>query len=115
MRVNGPYLKVEGGIVVVVDVEEEERTRLPQTKADQIKVGMTDGGLVVMAGDIEIFLAEDMLDYVSQNRNITVYPYMPGQAMLEPALSVELSVETMAEAKGAYGYWKMSRRDAGVN
>ena len=75
-----------------------------------ILVSVSDYGLEVIIGDITVPVPEFIMDFLAENRTITVYVADPSQYMWEPEFAVELSKDCVVEARGAYKHLRKARR-----
>lgn len=77
-----------------------------------VVISAAEYGLEVLIGDIVIPVPEFMIDFLAENRTVTIYLADPSRYMWEPEFSVELPKDGIVEARGAY---KHMRKTAGVD
>ena len=71
-----------------------------------VSVSVADYGLEVLIGDIVIPVPEFMIDFLAENRTVTIYLADPSRYMWEPEFSVELPKDGIVEARGAYKHMR---------
>jgi len=96
-------LVVSGGIIVLADIAEDDVTKL---KAADIVIDMNSSGLVIKAAYLHIPLPEHMLDFLLENRSITIYPFSSVKYVEEAILGIVISREAIIEARAIYNFWK---------
>ena len=95
---------VNGGLLVIVEPLEGEKT--PTMKKVSAQLAVEERGLVVFLGDYAIPLPEDMFDYITENRLVTIYQLNGNRYLHTPTVSIELEKDTLIEAKAIYRYHK---------
>lgn len=98
-------LKVNGGIIALVDLAGIDVLNINDK---DVSIHLADYGLLIKIGDIQIPITESLFEFISNNRNVTIYHAGIENYIEEPALLVELSKESLIEAKGIYSFWKKS-------
>ena len=97
---------VTGGIMVALYIDDSE---LENISEEDIAIDFADYGLNIMVGDIIVPIPEVMYDYITENRNITIYAVNSDNYFFKPTLHLELPKESIIEAKGAYRFWIAQR------
>jgi len=98
--------KVANGIVVVLNIETEELANITE---EDLAIEFAEYGLNVIIGSNVVPIPEIMFDYITENRNITIYAVNDAEYFFEPTLHLELPKESLIEAKGAYRFWSMQK------
>ncbi len=75
-----------------------------------ISLSIADYGLEVHIKDIVVPVPEFMMDFLAENRTITVYSADPSQYIWEPEFTVELPKDGIVEARGAYKHMRKTER-----
>ncbi|MDA8239178.1 MAG: hypothetical protein M0Z67_02275 [Nitrospiraceae bacterium] len=96
-------LIVSNGIIVLADITEDD---VVQVKSADVMIGMNTSGLVIKAAHFHIPIPESVLDFLIDNRNITIYPFSSRNYVEEALLNIALSREAIIEARGIYNFWK---------
>lgn len=96
-------LKVLNGIVALVDLTGYDVLGI---SSDDISIHLTEYGLLIKILNIEIPIPESLFDFILENSNITIYPAGIENYIEEPVLSIEISKESLIEARGIYSFWK---------
>ena len=96
-------LIVSNGIIVLADITEDD---IAQIKATDVAIGMNSAGLVIKAAHLYIPIPENTMDFLVDNRNITIYPFASYRYVEEALLNIALSREAIIEARGIYNFWK---------
>lgn len=113
MRVNGPYLKAENGVIAVIPGDEEIKKKLSGIKAATLSFAMVEEGIVLSVGDIDFALPDSVVDYLAVRQAFTVFMFGSEIELLDPVLTIEIPLASLAEAKGIYRYWKENQGMAG--
>ena len=96
-------LKVSGGIIALSDLT---GINISDINKNDISIKLVNYGLIVNIKDIKIFVPESYIDYIVNNRKITLYSMGPDKYIEDPVISVELSKDSLIEARGIYNFWK---------
>ena len=75
-----------------------------------ISISVADYGLEVLVGDIVIPVPEFMVDFLAENRTVTIYSADPSQYVWEPEFALELPKDGIVEARGAYKHLRKTAR-----
>lgn len=101
-------LKVDNGLIALVDVPKD---CLVNVKNEDLAIYLRDYGLTVRIKQVEIPIPEILFDYFIENRTITIYPLEINNYLEEPILSLEISKDSILEAKGIYSYLKRDSKE----
>jgi hypothetical protein len=108
-------LRAGNGVVVFVPPD-YGREYFKTVLEKDISVSVADYGLEVHIKDIVVPVPEFMMDFLAENRTVTVYLADPSRYMWEPEFSVELPKDGIVEARGAYKHMrKTATVDAAAN
>ena len=94
---------VKGGILVIVKPVKEGTFNVKKISA---QLGIEQDGLVLQLEDYELPLPEDMFDYITENRLITICQVNGTHYLYQPTVTIELEKDTLIEAKAIYRYHK---------
>ncbi len=97
---------VTGGIMVMLYIDDRE---LENISEEDIAIEFADYGLNVIVGDNIVPIPEAMFDYITENRNITIYAINTDNYFIKPTLHLELPKDSLVDAKGAYRFWIAQR------
>ena len=97
-----------GGILVIVESLEG---KMPNTNGTSAQLGVNEGGLVLLFGEYEVPLPEEMLDYIMENRLVTIYQMNGAHYLYSPTVTIELEKDALVEAKAVYRYHKSRMRE----
>ncbi len=101
---------VNGGIIAIIEPQEGETSDMRKISA---YLGVEEGGLAVLLGDYTIPLPEGLLDYITENRLITIYQLNGDHYLHRPTVTIELEKEILVEAKAVYRYHKSRINEPG--
>jgi hypothetical protein len=107
-------LFVKDGLICMVDRGYADW--LLDIKSEDILVDVADDGLVVVLenqekpeNNIILPIPEELIDYVIDNRRITVYTFSEGY-IERPVINIDLLRDTLIEARSIYLYKKSQRQ-----
>ena len=92
---------VNGGLLVIVEHLEGSPSSIKKISG---QLGVEEEGLVLLLGEYEIPLPEDLFDYITDNRLVTIYQVNGGHYLHLPTATIELDKDTLIEAKAVYRY-----------
>ena len=96
-------LIVSNGIIVLADITEDDAA---QIKATDVAISMNSAGLVIKAAHLHIPIPENIMDFLADNKNITIYPFSSVKYVEEAILGIVISREAIIEARAIYNFWK---------
>lgn len=94
-------LRAANGIIVFVPPPYDKEYFKAVSEKD-ISVSVADYGLEVHIKDVVVPAPEFMVDYLAENRTITIYVADPLHYMWEAEFAVELPKDAIVEARGAF-------------
>ena len=101
---------VKGGVSVILEPSEGKS---PNMKDVSAQLGVEEGGLALMLGDYIIPLPENMFEYITENRLVTLYQPNNGEYCYRPTANIELDKDLLIEAKAVYRYHKSILAESG--
>jgi hypothetical protein len=102
-------LRAQNGVIVPMPpVYERDYFRTVSEK--DISISVADYGLDVVIKDIVVPVPEFMMDFLAENRTVTIYLADPSHYMWEPEFAVELPKDGIVEARGAYKHMRKASR-----
>ena len=98
-------LKVRAGIISLVDGD--SMTKIERVEENDVSISVYDEGIaVVLKGEIVIPIPEEMIDYIIDNSNITLYPFTPHSYLEKPIITINLTRDVIVKAKSIFDYTK---------
>jgi len=98
-------LIVKDGLIYLIDKDYAEK--VSNISSDDVSINVMEQGVaVILKYEITIHVPEEILDYVVENRNITLYTFAPGSFIEEPVITIVLSRDALIEARSIYRYSK---------
>lgn len=94
-------LKVADGVIVLV-----EHPGISRVASKNISIYVSDPGVVVQIGDIQIPLTDVILEHVASNPRIAVFFTSVDRYVEQDLLTVDLDQKALLEAKGAWEFEK---------
>ena len=102
-------LRAENGVIIIVPPAYGKDYFKALSEKD-ISISVADYGLEVHIKDIVIPVPKFMMDFLAENRTVTVYLADPSQYMWEPEFAVELPKDGIVEASGAYKHLRKAEK-----
>jgi hypothetical protein len=100
----------KGGILVVLEPPDGGTFNVKKLSAH---LRVEEDGLVLFLGECWIPLPEDIFDYITENRIVTIYEVDVSRYANPPTVTIELDKDILIEAKAIYRYHK-SRTHEGL-
>jgi hypothetical protein len=97
-------LKVQHGIIALVDEQEEINT----VNGHDIVVKKKDHGVNIIVGNLTIAIPEKLFDYLFDNPIIAVYQLKRYGYVAEPDLIINLDKLTLMSLRGIYSHMEHS-------
>jgi hypothetical protein len=102
-------LIVQNGLIVLSDITGDNVSKL--TKKD-VQINIVSSGLSIRAGELSITIPENIIDFFLEHPTITIYSFSAQNYIEEAIFSIDLSRESIIEARGIYNYWKKANLTA---
>lgn len=96
-------LKVKDGIIALLDLTDFNISGIMN---NEVSINLADYGFLIKIRELEIPIPESLFDFIFDNRVITIYRTGIEKYVEAPVVSIELSKESLIEAKGMYSFWK---------
>ena len=93
----------KGGILVVLEPLDGSTLNVKKLSAH---LRVEEDGLVLLLGECSIPLPEDIFDYITENRIVTIYEVDVSRYANPPTVTIELEKDILIEAKAIYRYHK---------
>ena len=101
---------VKGGVFVILEPSEGKSSNMKNVSAH---LGVEEGGLALILGEYIIPLPENMFEYITDNRLVTLYQVNNGEYCYRPTANIELDKDLLIEAKAVYRYHKSTLGESG--
>ena len=102
-------LIVSNGLIALADTDGYDVSKIAK---EDINIEINIAGFMIHVGELLIAIPEHIIDFFLESRAITIYPFSVNNYIEEAVLSIELSRESIIEARGVFTFLKKSNSTA---